>query len=109
MGPGGILAVTDMDERIIRLEEQSAANHKQNRSDIHRLFDGQQTMLDALTVGLDNIAEKMSGRCGEIEKDVIELRLWKAKAVGYIAGMSVLGGMVFEVGKGLIGKMTGWH
>jgi hypothetical protein len=98
-----------MEERIIRLEEQGASNHKQNRADIHRLFDGQQTLLDALTLGLDNIAEKLSHRCEGIEKDVIGLRLWQAKAVGYIAGASALGGMAFELAKGAIVKLMGWH
>jgi hypothetical protein len=101
--------VTNMEERIVRLEEQTAANHKQNRGDIHRLFNGQQDLLDAITKGLESIGEKISRRCDEIEKDVVDLRLWRAKAVGYIAGVSALGGVLFEVGKGVVGRITGWH
>ena len=101
--------MTNMEERIVRLEEQTAANHRQNRGDIHRLFNGQQDLLDAITSGLDNIAEKVSERCDGIESDIMDLRLWRAKAIGYVAGASALGGMVFEGAKGLVGHLTGWH
>ena len=52
--------VTDMEERIVRLEEQTAANHKQNRVSIHDLRNGQQMMTDTLRK-LTEVMDKISG------------------------------------------------
>ena len=49
-----------MEERIVRLEEQTAANHKQNRVSIHDLRNGQQMMTDTLRK-LTEVMDKISG------------------------------------------------
>jgi hypothetical protein len=54
------MQVTDMEERIVRLEEQTAANHKQNRDSIHDLRNGQQMMTDTLR-RLTEVMDKISG------------------------------------------------
>lgn len=49
-----------MEERIVRLEEQTTANHKQNRDSIHDLRGGQQTITDTLGEVTD-VMSKISG------------------------------------------------
>lgn len=85
-----------MQAQISELKATQIANHRQNRSDIHALRDGQQTILEVMRVGLDKIADRIGERCISIEKDVIDLRLKWAKATGYAVGVSALGAVVFE-------------
>lgn len=88
-----------LESQFATLQATQRENHKQNRGDIHRLFNGQQMILDTMRVGLDKIADKVSERCGSIEEEVIDLRLKWAKATGYAVGVSALGAVVFEIVK----------
>lgn len=73
------------------------ANHEENRKDIHRLFNGQQALVDSVTNGLDNIANKIGDRIGKVEGNVLDLRVRWAKAAGYVMGISALGAAVGAV------------
>jgi len=75
------------------------ANHKENRKDIHRLFNGQQALVDSVTNGLEKIADRMGDRMSKVESDVVQIKINWAKAVGYVTGISVLGAVVFELVK----------
>lgn len=98
------MAQEGMEKRLASLEALQAAQHQQNRGDIHRLFNGQQTILDAMRDGLDKIADKIGERCSSIEEEVIDLRLKWAKATGYAVAVSALGAVVFELVKTWIEK-----
>jgi DNA anti-recombination protein RmuC len=93
-----------LDAQIARLETQMEANHRQNRGDIHRLFNGQHSMLEAFSTGMDRIADKIDKRCSDLDKEIIDLRLKWAKAVGYATAISAFGAVVFEVVKVILEK-----
>lgn len=91
--------ITQLKGQVDGIIATQHANHEQNRADIHRLFNGQQDIVDALTRGMDKIGDKIAERCNSIEKDVISIRLKLAKAAGYAAGVAALGAIVFELVK----------
>jgi hypothetical protein len=93
-----------VDARLASLETQMNANHQQNRGDIHRLFNGQQLVLDAFTKGLEKIAEKIDKRCSGLDNDILELKLKWAKATGYAVAISAFGAVVFELVKVILEK-----
>jgi hypothetical protein len=89
--------IDGLEKVVAGLSATMEANHRQNRGDIHRLFDNQQTIADSIRVGLDHIADKISIRCDGIESDVMDLRLKWARATGYSAAVAGLCALLFEL------------
>lgn len=81
------------------LSATQIANHAENRKDIHRLFNGQQNLVDSVTNGLEKIADKIGDRLSKVETEVVSLKISWARSVGYVMGISAAGAVVFEVVK----------
>ena len=103
--------INTLAEKVASLSAVQKANHEQNRSDIHRLANGQQTLIDTLTVGLEKISDKitaaMEKRFVPLEGNVLKLQLQWAKATGYVIGLSTLGGLIFEFARIGLAKLLG--
>lgn len=105
-------------QRVASLESLTAANHAENRRDIHRLSNGQQLVIDALTAGLDKLGDKIDRRVASFEESVgkrfvpIEiavkvLELKWAKATGYAMAIAGISAGIFELIKFLIEQLRG--
>lgn len=86
-------------QEFAALKATQAAQHQQNRTDIHRLSNGQEAILLTLQAGLKEIATAVATRCSAIEQDVQRINLRLAKASGYVAAISVVGAILFELVK----------
>jgi len=93
------IQINKLASEVGALEATQKANHAENRKDIHRLFNGQQALVDSVTNGLDKIADRIGDRISKVEADVVQIKINWAKAVGYVMGISVLGAVVFELVK----------
>ncbi len=100
------LQINSLTEKMGALTALQAANHNQNRSDIHDLRDGQQTMLDRLTEGLKEIADTINHRMSPVEGRIHNLEIAWAKATGYVIGISAVGGVIFELARVMIEKVV---
>lgn len=92
-------------EKVASLTSLQKANHEENRKDIHRLNNSQQSLLDALTEGLEKIGVKIDTRVTPVENSVHVLQLQWAKATGYAIGISAAGAVVFQIVKTLVAKL----
>ncbi len=91
------LQINALAEKVAALTALQSANHDSNRKDIHRLSNGQQDLLDALTHGMDKIADKIGGEMGKIQGDVLDLRLKWSRASGYAIGLSAASAVIFQL------------
>ena len=98
------LQINKLTTEVAALTATQQANHAENRKDIHRLFNGQQTLVDSVTTGLDKIADKIGTRISAVEKDIAGLNIKLAKAFGYVMGASAAGAVVFELVKFVVVK-----
>lgn len=89
--------INELSKEVASLKTLQATQHAQNRSDIHSLRNGQQSMLDALMNGMEKIAEKIDKRLVPIEHSVRTLELKWAKAAGYAMAVAALISIVFKV------------
>lgn len=93
------IQINKLTTEVSALDATQKANHSENRKDIHRLFNGQQALVDSVTNGLEKIADRIGDRISKVESDVVQIKISWAKAVGYVMGISVLGAVVFELVK----------
>lgn len=96
--------INKLTSEVAALTATQQANHAENRKDIHKLFNGQQALVDSVTSGLDKIADKIGTRISVVEKEVAGLNLRLAKAFGYVMGASAAGAIVFELVKFIMAK-----
>lgn len=89
--------INTLAEKVAALTALQKANHEENRRDIHRLNNANQTLLDSLAEGLDKIASKIDQRLSPVEGAVHELQIAWAKATGYILALSAVAGVVFAM------------
>ncbi len=89
--------IDGLENKVAALSATLNANHTQNRGDIHRLFNMQQTIADSVTTGLNHIADKIGSRCDGLEGDITELRLKWARATGWSAGVAGNCALMFEL------------
>lgn len=97
--------ITALAEKVASLTALQRANHDENRRDIHRLNNSQQSLLDALTDGLERIGDKIDHRVAPVESSIRTLQLQWAKATGYAIGISGAGAVVFQIVKALVSKL----
>lgn len=84
-------------EKVAALTALQSANHAENRRDIHRLNNGQQDLLDAITSGIEKIADKIGVRMDGMQGDIHQLQIAWAKATGYVLALSAVAGIIFSV------------
>jgi hypothetical protein len=97
--------ITALAERVASLSALQMANHQENRRDIHRLNNSQQSLLDALTDGLERIGDKIDHRVAPVETSIRALERQWAKATGYAIGITGVGALVFQLVKSVVAKL----
>ena len=85
----------------------NALNHQQNRKDIHDLRNGQQIFSDTLAQGFDKISRTLKESLAPVQADVLDLKLWRAKVVGQVSGISLLAAIIFRVVEVGLTKLVG--
>jgi len=95
-----------LERTVAALDATMKANHAQNRGDIHRLFNGQETLSNSIQAGLDKIADRIEHRCNGLDEDINGIKLKMAKATGYVAGVAGACALIFELIKFVIER---WH
>jgi len=89
--------IDGLERTVSALDATMKANHAQNRGDIHRLFNAQESMSLTMREGLDRIADRIGSRCDALDSDIVDLRLKWAKATGYSAGVAGVCALLFEL------------
>lgn len=89
---------------VAALSAEQKSNHSQNRSDIHRLNNMYQDILDAMNNGFEKIADKVGGRMDTIQVEVTSLKVQFARVMGYAAGMAAVAVSLIEIAKAFLVK-----
>ena len=86
----------ELGTKLDALREMVAANHSQMVAYVASR-DERERQLTSDIVELRDRTRKNSDRFAQLNHDITDLRLWRAKVIGVMAGVSFVGGLVGSI------------